>query len=108
MIMVALLSITMLLAACSSGTATTPAAGEGTGASSNNSSMAVSSDTGSQTNKDNETRTVSTVKGDVVVPANPKRVVVLYLQETSLRLELSQLLHLKYSTGLPTRVSLKV
>ncbi|MGO4527553.1 AraC family transcriptional regulator [Paenibacillus sp. 2TAF8] len=80
MIMVALLSITMLLAACSSGTATTPAAGEGTGASSNNSNTAVSSDTGSQTNKDNETRTVSTVKGDVVVPANPKRVVVLYLQ----------------------------
>ncbi|MEO2258050.1 AraC family transcriptional regulator [Paenibacillus amylolyticus] len=80
MIMVALLSITMLLAACSSGTATTPAAGEGTGASSNNSSTAVSSDTGSQTNKDNETRTVSTAKGDVVVPANPKRVVVLYLQ----------------------------
>ncbi|MGQ8874628.1 AraC family transcriptional regulator [Paenibacillus sp. TSA_86.1] len=80
MIMIALLSITMLLAACSSGTATTPAAGEGTGASSNNSSTAVSSDTGSQTNKDNETRTISTVKGDVVVPANPKRVVVLYLQ----------------------------
>ena len=80
MIMVALLSITMLLAACSSGTATTPTTGEGTGASSNNSSTTVSSDTGSQTNKDNETRTVSTVKGDVVVPANPKRVVVLYLQ----------------------------
>ncbi|MGN7413780.1 AraC family transcriptional regulator [Paenibacillus sp. SAF-068] len=79
MIMVALLSITMLLSACSSGT-TIPTAGEGTGASSNNSSTSVSSDTGSQTNKDNETRTVSTVKGDVVVPANPKRVVVLYLQ----------------------------
>ncbi|QOS79980.1 ABC transporter substrate-binding protein [Paenibacillus sp. JNUCC31] len=80
MIMVALLSITMLLAACSSGSATTPVAGEGTGASSNNSSTTVSSDTESQMNKDNETRTVSTVKGDVVVPANPKRVVVLYLQ----------------------------
>lgn len=79
MIMVALLSITMLLSACSSGT-TTPTAGEGTGASSNNSSTTVSSDTGNQTNKDNETRTVSTVKGEVVVPADPKRVVVLYLQ----------------------------
>ncbi|MFX3646377.1 MAG: AraC family transcriptional regulator [Paenibacillus sp.] len=79
MIMIALLSITMLLSACSSGTIS-PTAGEGTGASSNNSSTAMSSDTGSQTNKDNETRTVSTIKGDVVVPANPKRVVVLYLQ----------------------------
>ncbi|WP_342570564.1 AraC family transcriptional regulator [Paenibacillus sp. FSL R5-0749] len=79
MIMVALLSITMLLSACSSGT-TTLTAGEGTGASSNNSSTTVSSDTGNQTNKDNETRTVSTVKGEVVVPADPKRVVVLYLQ----------------------------
>lgn len=105
MIMVALLSITMLLAACSSGTATTPAAGEGTGASSNNSSTAVSSDTGSQTNKDNETRTVSTVKGDVVVPANPKRVVVLYLQGMSSHLELSQSLPQMYMTELHTRVS---
>lgn len=70
----------MLLAACSSGTAATRSAGESTGANSNSGNQAVTSDTGSQVNKDNETRTVSTIKGDVIVPANPKRVVVLYLQ----------------------------
>lgn len=80
MIMIAILSLTMLLTACSSGTANTLSAGEGTGASSTSSSSSVTSETGSQVNKDNETRTVSTIKGDVIVPANPKRVVVLYLQ----------------------------
>ncbi|MCK6077317.1 AraC family transcriptional regulator [Paenibacillus silvae] len=80
MIMIALLSLTMLLAACSSGTAATRSAGESTGANSNSGNQAVTSETGSKVNKDNETRTVSTIKGDVIVPANPKRVVVLYLQ----------------------------
>lgn len=81
MLMVALLSITMLLSACSAGSATTPTTGEGTNANSSTSTAASSSsESGSQTNNENGTRTVSTVKGDVVVPANPKRVVVLYLQ----------------------------
>lgn len=81
MILVALLSITMLLSACSTGSATTTATGEGTNTNSSTSTAASSSsDSGSQTNNENGTRTVSTVKGDVVVPANPKRVVVLYLQ----------------------------
>ncbi|MGC5773397.1 AraC family transcriptional regulator [Paenibacillus pabuli] len=79
-VMVALLSITMLLSACSAGSTTTPAAGDGTNGSSTSSTAVSSSDSGSQTNNENGTRTVSTVKGDVVVPANPKRVVVLYLQ----------------------------
>lgn len=80
MIMIALLSITMLLVACSSGTAANQSAGAGTSANSNNSNQAATSETGSQVNKENETRTVSTIKGDVIVPANPERVVVLYLQ----------------------------
>ncbi|WP_366295079.1 AraC family transcriptional regulator [Paenibacillus sp. AN1007] len=80
MIMIALLSLTMLLAACSSGTAANQSAGAGTSTNSNNSNQAVTSETGSQVNKDNETRTISTIKGDVIVPANPERVVVLYLQ----------------------------
>lgn len=79
--LVALLSLTMLLAACGAGSAT-PMASESTGASSNNNNttVAATSEPGNQVNTDSGTRTVSTVKGDVVVPANPKRVVVLYLQ----------------------------
>ncbi|MDT0123641.1 ABC transporter substrate-binding protein [Paenibacillus sp. RRE4] len=80
LIMIAILSLTMLLTACSSGTANQLTTGEGAGAGSTNSSSSVTSETGSQVNKDNETRTVPTIKGDVIVPANPKRVVVLYLQ----------------------------
>ncbi|MFS0871382.1 helix-turn-helix domain-containing protein [Paenibacillus xylanilyticus] len=82
MIFIALLSLTMLLSACGAGSGTTPATSEGMGIRSNTSSTSVSSssEAGSQSNQDNETRTISTVKGDVVVPTNPKRVVVLYLQ----------------------------
>ncbi|WP_338540062.1 AraC family transcriptional regulator [Paenibacillus tundrae] len=81
MFLVALLSLTMMLAACGAGSAT-PMASESTGASSNktNTTVAATSEPGNQVNTDSGTRTVSTVKGDVVVPANPKRVVVLYLQ----------------------------
>ncbi|MCM3171367.1 AraC family transcriptional regulator [Paenibacillus sp. MER 99-2] len=81
MFIIALLSLTMLLSACGAGSAT-PTGNEGTAASSNNNNTTVAStsEQGNQANIDSGTRTVSTVKGDIVVPADPKRVVVLYLQ----------------------------
>ncbi|WP_141505110.1 AraC family transcriptional regulator [Paenibacillus luteus] len=75
-----LLSFTLLLSAC--GTANV-----GSNATNANGSKApeVTSSTNNSTATDNatkeaETRTISTTKGDIVVPAHPERVVVLYLQ----------------------------
>jgi iron complex transport system substrate-binding protein len=81
MIFIAILSLTMMLSACGTGSTAAPTASEATGSSSNtNTAASTTTDASAQTNQDNETRTISTVKGEVVVPANPKRVVVLYLQ----------------------------
>ncbi|MGG4130782.1 AraC family transcriptional regulator [Paenibacillus illinoisensis] len=81
MIFIAILSLTMMLSACGAGSTAAPIASEATGSSSNtNTAASTTTDASAQTNQDNETRTISTVKGEVVVPANPKRVVVLYLQ----------------------------
>ncbi|WP_338552200.1 AraC family transcriptional regulator [Paenibacillus sp. KS-LC4] len=69
-----LLSLTLVLGACSTG---------GTNAGSNTSQTAanVTATTAANANTASEasTRTISTVKGDVVVPAEPKRIVVLYM-----------------------------
>ncbi|MBM6386596.1 MAG: AraC family transcriptional regulator [Paenibacillus sp.] len=80
MLFIAILSLTMLLSACGAGSTPTLTASEGTGNTSNSTTVSTSTDAGAQTNNVSETRTISTVKGDVVVPADPKRVVVLYLQ----------------------------
>ncbi|WP_438350410.1 AraC family transcriptional regulator [Paenibacillus sp. FA6] len=72
-----ILSLTLLLGACSTG---------GTNSSSSNGSTTTSSGNVTATSvadnnqaSESQTRIVSTVKGDIEVPANPKRVVVLYL-----------------------------
>lgn len=76
-----LLSLTLLLGACSTGTANSNTAGAG-----NTSAAATSSTSGASTNSsDNQIgqgqpRTITTINGDIVVPAEPKRIVVdLYL-----------------------------
>ncbi|REK75140.1 AraC family transcriptional regulator [Paenibacillus paeoniae] len=71
-ILAMMLSLALLLSACGSANVSSP-------------SVVTSEPTSSSSveggaNKESGTRTVSTVKGDVVVPANPERVVVLYLQ----------------------------
>ncbi|WP_138754574.1 AraC family transcriptional regulator [Paenibacillus sinopodophylli] len=70
-----LLSLTLLLGACSTGGAANSNANSGTTAT----ATATADSAANQTASENQTRIVSTVKGDVEVPANPKRVVVLYL-----------------------------
>ncbi|WP_254075473.1 AraC family transcriptional regulator [Paenibacillus tritici] len=75
-----LLCFTIVLSACSSGNATTTTAGSG----SNTPTSSPAATATATTSPDNtaagaQTRTISTVKGDVVVPADPQRVVVLYL-----------------------------
>lgn len=69
----ALLSLTLLLGACSGGNNANPSASP----SSTNVSAAAASNT--DTAAEATTRTISTVKGDVVIPADAKRVVVLYM-----------------------------
>lgn len=75
----ALLCLTLLLAACSSGTTATTAGGANAqgGVASAAPVESVSATAGSQSKSD--TRVVSTVLGDVLVPANPQRVLVQYL-----------------------------
>ncbi|MCR8659893.1 AraC family transcriptional regulator [Paenibacillus endoradicis] len=74
-----LLSFTLILSACGS-------ANVGSNATNSNGSKAsevTSSTTNNSTdstNKEAQTRTISTPKGDIVVTANPERVVALYLQ----------------------------
>ncbi|MGG4143459.1 ABC transporter substrate-binding protein [Paenibacillus algorifonticola] len=74
LILSVLLSLTLLLSACSAG---------GTNAGSNTSQTTTNVTATSAANADTageaSTRTISTVTGDVVVPAEPKRIVVLYM-----------------------------
>ncbi|GKU80019.1 AraC family transcriptional regulator [Paenibacillus sp. L3-i20] len=76
LILSTLLSLTLLLGACSGG-----GANVGSSASPSPSASAISATaaTTSEAESKETTRTVSTVKGDVIVPADPKRVVVLYM-----------------------------
>ncbi|OPA81001.1 AraC family transcriptional regulator [Paenibacillus selenitireducens] len=71
-----LLSFTLLLGACSGAGVN---AGTNATSSTNDSKVTSTAATDSEQGSEAKTRTVSTVKGDVVVPAEPKRVVVLYL-----------------------------
>ncbi|WP_339203908.1 AraC family transcriptional regulator [Paenibacillus sp. FSL K6-3182] len=74
LILSTLLSLTLLLGACSSG-------GTNVGTNSTGSAVNVTATASpnSETVSEEGTRTISTIKGDVIVPANPKRVVVLYM-----------------------------
>ncbi|AJS58750.1 AraC family transcriptional regulator [Paenibacillus sp. IHBB 10380] len=81
-----LLSITLLLGACSTGGTNSGTANGGATPSSGNASVTMASEqntkgTAHESNQASEaqTRIVSTEMGDVEIPANPKRVVVLYL-----------------------------
>lgn len=72
-----LLSLTLLLSACSTG-ATSNSGGETSG--SKGTSSATSTVTADSQSNNSEPRIISTVKGDITVPAEPKRIVVdLYL-----------------------------
>jgi iron complex transport system substrate-binding protein len=73
-----LLSFTLLLSACgSANVGSNNANSNGSKASEVTSAANNSAD---NTNKEAQTRTISTPMGDIVVPAHPERVVVLYLQ----------------------------
>jgi len=66
-----LLCLTLLLSACSSGTNAGTGTSSGNERADNNQTVAAS--------EQSQTRKVSTVKGEVEIPVNPQRVVVLYL-----------------------------
>lgn len=75
-----LLCFTIVLSACSAGGANTTTAGN----DSNSGAASPAATAAATTSPDNtaaeaQTRTLSTVKGDIEVPADPQRVVVLYL-----------------------------
>lgn len=70
-----LLCLTLLLSACSTGGTGSPSANEGTGKSTNQ----VEANSSNPTATTSQTKTVTTIKGDIEVPVNPQRVVVLYL-----------------------------
>ncbi|WP_342546513.1 AraC family transcriptional regulator [Paenibacillus sp. FSL P2-0089] len=75
-----LLCFTIVLSACSSGNATTTTAGNGSNTPTSSPAATASSTTSpDNTAAEAQTRTISTIKGDIEVPANPQRVVVLYL-----------------------------
>lgn len=59
------LCLTLLLSACSSGTSTNTGSGENQAST-------------TQTASESQTKVVSTIKGDVEIPVNPERVVVMY------------------------------
>lgn len=71
-----LLSLTLVLGACSGGAANT---GTNVNAETNASNLTATATPAADKTSETSTRTISTVKGDIVVPAEPKRVVVLYL-----------------------------
>ncbi|MDQ0091975.1 iron complex transport system substrate-binding protein [Paenibacillus anaericanus] len=73
-----MLCLTLLLSACSTGTASNASINGGTQVSGEASTSANSS-VNQAVEAESQTKTVSTVKGDVEVPVNPQRVVVLYL-----------------------------
>ncbi|BBI33290.1 AraC family transcriptional regulator [Cohnella abietis] len=76
-----LLCLTLLLSACSTGATNSNSTNGGTQSPSNQASATASNESSINQTAEAEPqkRTVSTVKGDIEVPANPKRVVVLYL-----------------------------
>ncbi|KQO15768.1 AraC family transcriptional regulator [Paenibacillus sp. Leaf72] len=76
-----LLTLTLLLGACSSGTANTSANSAASASPSNatESASPAQNDGGQASPAEAATRIVSTEKGDVEVPAEPKRVVALYM-----------------------------
>ncbi|MBP2116230.1 AraC family transcriptional regulator [Paenibacillus silagei] len=75
-----LLCFTIVLSACSSGNATTTTAGNGSNTPTSSPAATASSTTSpDNTAAEAQIRTISTIKGDIEVPANPQRVVVLYL-----------------------------
>lgn len=77
MLLSILLSLTLLLSACSTGVASN-SSGDASGSKSTSSST--NTVTADNQSKSLEPRTVSTVKGDITIPAEPKRIVVdLYL-----------------------------
>lgn len=77
MLLSILLSLTLLLSACSTGVASN-SSGDASG--SNSTSSSTKTVTGENASNISEPHTISTVKGDVTIPAEPKRIVVdLYL-----------------------------
>lgn len=70
-----LLCLSLLLSACSTGGAGSPAANEGSQKPTNQ----VSANNANNTDTQSQMKTVTTIKGDIEVPVNPQRVVVLYL-----------------------------
>lgn len=74
-----LLSFTLILSACGSANVGSIATTSNGTKTSEVTSSTVNNST-DNANKEAQTRTISTPKGDVVVPANPERVVALYLQ----------------------------
>ena len=72
-----LLCFTIVLSACSAGTANTPVSGSGNNTPTSSPAAAVTAPDNAAAEA--QTRTISTVKGDIEVPADPQRVVVLYL-----------------------------
>lgn len=77
MLLSILLSLTLLLSACSTGVASNSS---GDASRSNSTSSSTNTVTAENQSKSLEPRTVSTVKGDITIPAEPKRIVVdLYL-----------------------------
>ncbi|WP_167544414.1 AraC family transcriptional regulator [Paenibacillus xylanexedens] len=77
MLLSILLSLTLLLSACSTGVASN-SSGDASG--SNSTSSSTKTVTAENQSKSSVPRTVSTVKGDITIPAEPKRIVVdLYL-----------------------------
>lgn len=73
-----LLCFTIVLSACSTGTANTASGSNGNNLADSPSAPA-SAAAADNTAAESQTRTISTVKGDIEVPVNPQRVVVLYL-----------------------------
>lgn len=77
MLLSILLSLTLLLSACSTGVASN-SSGDASG--SNSTSSSTKTVTAENQSKSSEPRIISTVKGDITIPAEPKRIVVdLYL-----------------------------
>ncbi|WP_340024051.1 AraC family transcriptional regulator [Paenibacillus sp. FSL K6-1096] len=75
-----LLCFTIVLSACSPGTTGSSAAGNTSPSpASSPSAAAIATPSPDNTAAESQTRTITTVKGDIEVPADPQRVVVLYL-----------------------------
>jgi len=75
-----LLSLTLILSACGSGNVGSNVTNTNGSNASEVTTSTNSSNATENTTQESQTRTISTPNGDIVVPANPERVVVLYLQ----------------------------